>query len=102
MNKLLITLIGALTLGAALPALAGPDFAAIERARKANQVAQAERQAHVYLVQGPVGAKPAQCPVAPLVLPLDHGPRAQTTPGENRLRRARYEAQAKACKDAAK
>ena len=36
-------------------------------------------------------------PPDPLVLPLDHGPRAQTTPGENRMRKARYEAQVKAC-----
>ena len=36
MKKQLVTLIGALTLGATLPAFAGPDFLAIERARKAR------------------------------------------------------------------
>jgi hypothetical protein len=35
-------------------------------------------------------------------LQLDHGPRAQTTPYLNQLRKARYEAEVKACKDAAK
>ena len=46
MNKLLITLAGALALGAALPAFAGPDFQAIEQARKARHerlLAQKER-----------------------------------------------------------
>jgi hypothetical protein len=35
-------------------------------------------------------------------LQLDHGPRAQTTPYLNQLRKARYEAEVKACKDGAK
>lgn len=42
------------------------------------------------------------CPPKKLVLPLDHGPRAQTTPYLNQVRKARYEAEVKACKDAAK
>ena len=42
------------------------------------------------------------CPPKKLVLQLDHGPRAQTTPYLNQLRMARYEAEVKACKDAAK
>lgn len=42
------------------------------------------------------------CPPKKLVLQLDHGPRAQTTPYLNQLRKARYEAEVKACKDAPK
>lgn len=102
MKKLFVTIIGALTLGANLPALAGPDFQAIERARMAKQVAQAERQADLRAAQGPARTGSLKCPPEPLVLPLDHGPRAQTTPAENRSRRGRYEAQVAACKEAAK
>lgn len=100
MKRLLITIIGSLTLGATLPALAGPDFQAIEQARKAKQVAQVDRQADLRVPQGSVGARSPRCPPKPLVLPLDHGPRAQTTPNENRLRKARYAAQLKACNEA--
>jgi hypothetical protein len=94
MKKPLVILIGALTLGAALPALAGPDFQVIEQGRKAAQVAAAERRADTLAGKGS-----PNCPPPPLVLPLDHGPRALTTPGENRQRRARYEAQLRACKN---
>lgn len=92
MNKLIIPFVTALMLGATLPALAGPDFQAIERARKAKQAAP--------VVQTTAGRR--DCPPPPLVLTLDHGPRAQTTPQQNQMRRARYEAQMQACKDAAK
>ena len=72
MKRLLITFIGALTLAATLPVLAGPDLQAIEQARKAKQVAQADLRA-----TRPVsGARSPRCPPKPLVLPLDHGPRA--------------------------
>ena len=74
MNKLLITAIGALMLGATLSALG--------QSGKTTAPAMA-------------GSK--GCPPPPLVLPLDHGPRAQTTPSQNRLRKERYEAQLKAC-----
>ena len=79
MKKSLITLIGALTLGAALPALAGPDWQLIERARKAKQAPQDTRH------DGTRVAK-SQCAPGALVLPLDHGPRAQPTPHQNQLR----------------
>lgn len=52
-----------------------------------------------------VSAAPDQvkvCPPQRLVLPLDHGPRAQTTPYLNQSRKARHEAEVKACKEAAK
>ncbi|NUZ08440.1 hypothetical protein HQN59_22065 [Schlegelella sp. ID0723] len=39
----------------------------------------------------------ARCPAQQLVLPLDHGPRAQSTPYLNRLRAERHAAQVKAC-----
>ncbi len=94
MKKSFLILVSALTLGAALPALAGPDFQVIEKARKAQQVAAAERRADMLSGKGS-----PNCPPPPLVLPLDHGPRALTTPGENRQRRARHEAQLRACKN---
>lgn len=118
MKKLLITLIGALSLGAALPAVAGPDWQAIEAARKAKQATQIARHAGPDDVQGPTaaasspkdpyaalpptGAGPQKCPTDALVLPLDHGPRAQTTPYQNQLRRDRYAAQLTACKQSTK
>ena len=86
MDKLLITLAGALTLGATLPAIAGPDFQAIEQARKAAQ-------ARAVTEKG--------CESKRLVLPLDHGPRATSTPYLNQLRKERFEAEMKACKEAA-
>lgn len=99
MKKLLISLATTLTLGAAWPAFAGPDFQVIEKARADGQAAVAA-QATTTRVVNATGQR-VNCPPQPLVLPLDHGPRAQTTPGENRTRRARYEVQVKACKNPA-
>ncbi len=42
-----------------------------------------------------------QCAARRLVLPLDHGPRPQTTPYENKLRQQRFDAEMKACRAAA-
>jgi len=39
------------------------------------------------------------CLHQPLILPLDHGPRALTTPYLNQLRKHRFEAEVKACKE---
>jgi len=97
MKKLLITLIGALSLGTALPVFAGPDWQAIEHARKAKQEVRTARQGDVYAALPPTRAGLAKCPPAAPILQLDHGPRAQTTPYQNRLRKERYEAQVKAC-----
>ncbi len=103
MNKLLVTLISAITLGAALPAVAGPNWHAIEQARKAHQAAQAERTGDLYEASAPTAAGPKKCAMPdPLVLPLDHGPRAQTTPYLNHQRKERYAAQVQACKEASK
>lgn len=98
MNRPLITLISVLTLGVALPAFAGPDWQAIEQARKAKQATQATRHGDAMTAKG---SDAMTCPPDALVLPLDHGPRAQSTPYLNEKRKARYEAQQKACKEAA-
>ena len=93
MKNLLITLIGAVTLGAALPAIAGPDFQQqliIQNAIKAKQ-AQTARVATV--------TSEERCATQQLILPVDHGPRAQTTPYLNQQRKARFEAEMKACKE---
>lgn len=99
MKKLLISLMGALALGATLPALAGPDWQAIELARKAKQASQL---AHHGDAAERLAAGPATCPPERLVLPLDHGPRAETTPYLNQQRKERYEAQVKACQGTVK
>lgn len=99
MKKLLIAVIGAVTLGTTLPALAGPDWQAIEQARKAKQEAQAMRHGDALV---PTSAGPLKCPPDAPVLLLDHGPRAQATPHQNGLRNERYEAQLKACANAPK
>jgi len=92
MKKLLTILVGMLAVGAMLPAFAGPDWQAIEQARmnKRAQVTQPEKL-----------APQEKCAAKRLVLPLDHGPRAQTTPYMNEKRKASFEAELKACKDAA-
>jgi hypothetical protein len=101
MNKLLISLLGALTVGATLPVVAGPDWQAIEKARQAKQATQISRHGDPYEAAGPTAAG-RRCPAQPLVLLLDHGPRAQTTPYQNQQRQARYEAELKACEAATK
>lgn len=96
MNKLLIPLAGILAFGAGSPAIAGPDvlqLRVIDRARDAKL----EQAAHMEKA-----SIEERCASRVLVRPLDHGPRAQTTPYLNQLRRERFEAQTKACKGAAK
>ena len=100
MKKLLITLIAGLTLGTALPTWAGPDWQAIESARKAKQAQQAARRGDAVAPRAAAGT--AKCPPDAPVVQLDHGPRAQTTPYLNRLHKERYEAQVQACAGAAK
>lgn len=96
MKKLLISLIGAVTLGATLPALAGPDWQAIERARKAKQEAAIARHGAPSVAAGPTAA--GRCPTEPPKALLDHGPRAVATPYQNQRRQERYEAALKACR----
>jgi len=100
MNKLLIALVGSWTLIAALPAVAGPDWQLIEQGRKAKQTASPERTSGTVASSG-TGAQ-RMCPTEPLVLGLDHGPRATSTHQLNQQRRERYEAQMKACQGQAK
>ena len=69
MNKVHTNLIGAAVLVATLPAFAGPDWQVIEEARKNHSAAQAQR-----------GALRS-------ALPLDDGPRAQTTQYLNEKRK---------------
>jgi hypothetical protein len=89
MKKLLAFVIGAIALTSTLPVFAGPDWQVIEQGRKNQQATQAE--------QARTGDKCAMR----LVLPLDHGPHAQSTPYLNEQRKANFEAGQKACKEAA-
>lgn len=92
MKMLLTSFIGATALSVTLPAFAGPDWQAIEQARK-NKRAQIARMEKL---------TPAEkCAAKRLVLPLDHGPRAQSTPDWNVKRRQVFEAELKACEEAA-
>lgn len=125
MKKLATSLISLLALGAALPAVAGPDWDAIEHARKMPHRGSELAQTDVVHVAWAAAAEtsepraPAAAAVAPqapasaahasprcdmpdrLVLPLDHGPRADTTPYMNQQRKQRYDAQVRACKEVA-
>lgn len=87
MKTSLISLVGAVAIGAALPAPAGPDWQAIERARaqKKVQVAQPDKP-----------RPDAKCTTKYVPL-LDHGPRAQTTPYLERQRRAQFDAERPDC-----
>lgn len=99
MNKTLITVTGALILGVTLPALAGPDWPTIERARKQKQTQAAQpKLASMGASAAPLATK---CPPRRPVLLVDHGPRATGTPAQNRARLQRYEEQLKACQRAA-
>lgn len=92
MKRILTILIGIISLVAALPALAGPDWQAIEQVRKNHraQVGQMEKL-----------TPDEKCAAKRLVLPLDHGPHAQTTHYLNEQRKTSFEAELKACKEAA-
>ncbi len=92
MKKLHITVVGSIALGALLPVFAGPDWQAIESARK-NHRAQVARMEKL--------SPEEKCAAKRLALPLDHGPRAQSTPDLNEKRRESFEAELKACKEAA-
>ena len=100
MKKLILSLLGTLTLTVALPAIAGPDFQAIEHARKAQQAAQVEQQGQSTIRTTATGEM-LKCPPEKLVLFLDHGPRAMTKPYLNQKRKERHDMQVKACWDAA-
>jgi hypothetical protein len=86
------TVTAALVASLSLPVFAGPDLWLIEKGRSALQ-AEAQRS-------GSDSKDAAGCPPDRLVLPLDHGPRAQTTPYLNERRKQRYEEQLRNCESA--
>ncbi len=125
MKKLFTVVAAAITLAAALPAIAGPDWSATGHARsmphRGSELVH-DDVLHVAMASATTSAEPqatAKPAVAPqasastvvscpkcempdrLVLPLDHGPRAQTTPYLNQQRKERYDAQVRACKEVA-
>ena len=89
MNKPLATIVSALALSMALPALAGPDFQAIEHARQVKRARSGQLTA------------PGDCRSLKSAMPLDHGPRAQTAP-PNGKRKERLEALKRGCGDNAR
>ena len=97
MKTTLIAIIGLLALGTQLPAFAGPDFQLIEQARKAKRAEDMRRQAQTADL---AAAGKKDCPPPALVLPLDHGPRADTTTAQNRIRKERHAAAVEACRTA--
>lgn len=84
--------LAAAAVAAATPAFAGPDWQAIEQSRdnQRAQVAQTEKLTPT-----------EKCAAKRLVLPVDHGPRAQSTPFVNEQLRRNFEAELEACKKAA-
>lgn len=76
MKVLIAILVGHFALGASLPAFAGPDWQAIEQARKNARNKQAIK------TQAATAAE--KCAEKRLVLPLDHARSAETMPDLNR------------------
>ena len=79
---------------------AGCHAARFRRPRLAGHRAGASEQAGTARPSRKASPE-ANCAEKRLVLPLDHGPRAQRTPWLNERRRTCFEAEQKACKDAA-
>jgi len=92
MKRLIAIVVGTVALGAMAPVFAGPDWQAIEQARKNHraQVAQMEKS-----------IPDEKCATQRLALPLDHGPRASSTPYLNEQRKANFAAELLACEEAA-
>lgn len=86
MKQALFTLAAAIGLSASFAATAGPDFPTIERARETGRREAITRK---------------DCQARRLVLPLAHGPRATSTPYLNEQRKKQFEAELKACEEAA-
>jgi hypothetical protein len=96
MNKLLIILIGVATMSTTSSAFAGLEQQTVELSGS-DQPASQPKLGQSLESTRPGSGRPAKCPPDKLVLQLDHGPRAQSTPYLNRLRKERYEAQVQAC-----
>lgn len=90
MKKLLTILVGVLALSNTVLTFAGPDWLVIERARK-------EKERGAQLAQKEQSKAAGQCAVARATLPLDHGPRAVTTPYLNEQRRAISQSDMRLC-----
>jgi type II secretory pathway pseudopilin PulG len=86
MNRPFITVVIAITAAVSIPAVAGRDAAQISQQEKANQ-AMAEQHAKEEAKAGKAATR--------IVLPLDHGPHAQTTPWVNKQRLLRAAAMEK-------
>lgn len=98
MKKLLAALFGTLTLIATVPSVAGPDWQLIEKARQAKQDQAAAATFNGKMSGSGTSAMEGEhCTPERLVMPLDHGPRAQTTPAMNEKRRQAYEAKKMDC-----
>lgn len=81
-----------------LLAAAGPDFDAIERSRSQARKPQPQPTTNLPSQPGEVKQEAKVCAVEKPILPLDHGPRAQTTPYENAVRMRKYQEEvAKKC-----
>jgi hypothetical protein len=103
MNKLLIILFSALALGSTLPAFADSGAPATEQAGNTTQTAPGGPNGDVHMASASASAGAMKCAMPDrLAVLLDHGPRAVTTPYLNQQRKARYDAQVKACMEASK
>lgn len=102
MKKSVVLPVAVFALSGALPAFAGPDWQIIEQARRAKQAPPQVQRSDAAEASAPFATQVAKCPPEKLVLPLDHGPRAQTTPYLNRSRTEQYEALVAACANAEK
>lgn len=101
MKKIAQLLVASLMLSSALSAVAGPDWATIEAARKAKLKGGVQQQidASAPAALLPTGGHLVCPPQAP-TKQLDHGPRATTSPYITDHRQAEYRSRMQACHDA--
>ncbi|MFG6431742.1 hypothetical protein [Roseateles sp. LYH14W] len=92
MNTLKLLAVTVCSFAMAAPALAGPDWSAIEQARKLRRAASTETAPAATRVAHAEPATNAACTTAAPLLQPDHGPRPVTTPQANRVRVAEHKA----------
>lgn len=92
MNTLKLLAVTVCSVAFAAPALAGPDWSAIEQARKLRRATSTETAPAATRVALAEPATSTACPTAAPTLQPDHGPRAVTTPQANRVRVAQHRA----------